>query len=98
MRKRKLLGVLEGLALTGVVTIALWPRPSRGTRESFERIRNRITEVEDEGQLGPPGDYRTGPTVRTGEGARYALEMGPTISPTNTLGVLQAARLGKPTL
>ncbi len=58
-----MLGAVAGLlALAGVGAFALWPRPERVTRENYERIQNGMNRAEVEAVLGPPGDYRTGPT------------------------------------
>ena len=69
MRRRKVLVVLAGLAVAlaglavGVTAGAfmLWPRPSRVTRENFERIKKGMSRAEVEAILGPPGDSTTGP-------------------------------------
>jgi hypothetical protein len=66
MRRRRLLAALVGLAV--VVTagmFVLWPRlepPSRITRENSDRIQVGMSRAEVEAILGPPGDYRNGPT------------------------------------
>jgi hypothetical protein len=49
------------LILTGAAFV-FWPRASRVTRENFQRLHGRMTRTEVEAILGPPGDYRTGPT------------------------------------
>jgi hypothetical protein len=41
----------------------LWPRPSRVTRENFDRITEGMTAQEVEAIHGPPGDYTTGQTA-----------------------------------
>jgi hypothetical protein len=71
MRRRTLLVVLAGLAVVGAAGVVLWPRPRlRITRENLERIKEgydriergmTLSEVVD--ILGPPGDYRTGPSA-----------------------------------
>jgi outer membrane protein assembly factor BamE (lipoprotein component of BamABCDE complex) len=63
MRRRKLLLVLAGLAVAVAAgVVVLWPRPERITREDYDRIRPGMTRAEVEAILGPPGDYRNGPT------------------------------------
>jgi hypothetical protein len=67
MRRRRLRWVLA-LAGLGVVIVAgavvLWPHPpSRITRENFDRIKVGMSRPEVEAILGPPGDYRMGPTL-----------------------------------
>jgi hypothetical protein len=64
MRRRKLLAAkVAGLAvLVAVGAFALWPRADRITRENFDRIQNGMSQAEVEAVLGPPGDYRSGPT------------------------------------
>jgi hypothetical protein len=55
------------LALAVPVVIALfvfWPHPDRLNMENFDRITAGMTGKELEEILGPPGDYRTGPTIR----------------------------------
>jgi hypothetical protein len=53
-----------GLALLLLVggAIAFWPRADRITQENCDRIRKGMTLAEVEAILGPPGDYRNGPT------------------------------------
>lgn len=66
MRRRRLLQVVAAglLVLVGAAAFALWPRPSRVTRENFSRISTGMTLPEIEAILGgPPGDYRTVPTT-----------------------------------
>jgi hypothetical protein len=64
MRRRKLLVALAGLA--GVIVagvVVLWPwAPSRITPENIGRIWESMSRAEVEAILGPPGEYRTGPT------------------------------------
>jgi hypothetical protein len=66
-RKRKLLlaAVLVPLfapALVCIAALALWPRPDRVTPENYDRIHGGMTRAEVEVILGPPADYRNGPT------------------------------------
>jgi hypothetical protein len=61
MRRRKLLGT-AGLALVGAAAFLLWNRPSRITEENLARISQGMTREEVVSILGPPGDYRSGPT------------------------------------
>jgi hypothetical protein len=53
---------LAGLALASVMAFALWPRPSRVTRATYDRIKAGMSRAEVEAILGPPGDYSSGPT------------------------------------
>jgi hypothetical protein len=63
MRRRTLLVVLAGLAVVVAVgVILLWPRADRVTRENYDRIHEGMSRAEVEAILGPPGDYRNGPT------------------------------------
>ncbi len=45
------------LVSLGAVLPLACPRPSRITRENFERIQEGMTEAEVEELLGPPGNY-----------------------------------------
>jgi hypothetical protein len=65
MRRRKRLKLLAAVVvvLAAGTTLALWPRPDRITRASYERIREGMSRADVEAVLGPPGDYRTGPTT-----------------------------------
>jgi hypothetical protein len=50
--------------VVAAVVVMLWPRPTQVTRASCDRIRVGMSRTEVEAILGgPPGDYRTGPTV-----------------------------------
>jgi hypothetical protein len=64
MRRRRLRWVLAGLAVLLLVAGAfvLWPQPERFTRENCGRVEEGMTRAEVESLLGPPGDYRTGPS------------------------------------
>jgi hypothetical protein len=63
MKRKRLLLVLAALAALAVAgTAVLWPRRPRVTREKFDRIREGMTRADVEAILGPPGDYRNGPT------------------------------------
>jgi hypothetical protein len=62
MRKWRLLGVTAAVLLVPTSAFMLWPRPSRVTRESCDRIREGMSRAEVETIVGPPGDYRAGPT------------------------------------
>jgi hypothetical protein len=55
---------LAGLTVVlAVGAVTLWPpSASRITRENFNRIVSGMSRAEVEAILGPPGDYRTGPT------------------------------------
>jgi hypothetical protein len=64
MRRRKLLVALAGLAvMVAAGAVVGWPRANRVTWENYDRIREGMTRAEVEAILGPPGDYRTGPTI-----------------------------------
>ncbi len=67
MRGRKLRWVVAGLAvaLLALGACVLWPRANRVTPEDFNRIKEGMNLAEVEAILGPPGDYRSGPTVVT---------------------------------
>ena len=67
MPRRKQLVALMGLAVVlAAGVVVLWPAPkSRISIEQFDQIREGMTLTEVEALLGPPGDYRTGPTVVT---------------------------------
>jgi hypothetical protein len=65
MRTRRLRWI-AGLVLAVLVAIGafvLWPQSDRVTRENFDRIREGMSRAQVEAILGPPGDYRIGPTV-----------------------------------
>jgi hypothetical protein len=65
MRRRTLLVVLAGLAVViAAGAVVLWPQtePNRITSENCDRIKEGMSRAEVETILGPPGDYRTGPT------------------------------------
>jgi hypothetical protein len=70
MRRRKLIAAVAigMLALVAVGAFALlWPwseTASRITSENYARIHYRMSRAEVEAVLGPPGDYRTGPTAK----------------------------------
>lgn len=66
MRTR--LAILTAVALVmllvGALVPVVFPQPSKVTRANFECIERGMTLAEVEAILGgPPGDYRTGPTV-----------------------------------
>jgi hypothetical protein len=65
MRRRTLLVALAGLAvLVGLAVVVLWSRtePDRITRQNYDRIVADMTQADVEAILGPPSDYRDGPT------------------------------------
>jgi hypothetical protein len=63
------------VALAGLaVVVAVWPVSSPLTRVAIEEITNGMTRAEVHATLGPPGDYRTGPTTEI----RVAPRKGPT--------------------
>src|SRR6516162_7839304 len=63
MGRRKLLLALAGLAVVAAAgVVVLWPSADRIKRENCDRIRHGMSLAEVEAVLGPPGDYRTGPT------------------------------------
>jgi hypothetical protein len=64
MRRRKLLGVLVGLAVLAGGAFVLWPRTDRLTRENFDRIKEGMSFAQVEAILGPPGDYTTAPELK----------------------------------
>jgi hypothetical protein len=74
MRRRKLWWVLAGLAVLAVTLTSYWlfrsDPPSRATPQSAEQLQVGMTAAEVEDFLGPPGDYRTGPTTASGGPAR----------------------------
>src|ERR1700722_4653383 len=62
MCRRKLLGVLAGVAVVGALLLLRPASPLRFTRQSFGRIETGMTQQEVEAILGPPDDYRTAET------------------------------------
>jgi hypothetical protein len=63
MRRWKMFVVLVvALAMGGVVAFVLWPQ-TRFSRENFALIQKGMSRAEVEATLGPPGDYRNGPTT-----------------------------------
>jgi hypothetical protein len=67
MRRWKLLAVVGLAVLVGVGAFVLWPRPDqpdRITRANYERLRQGMSRAEVEAILGPPGDFRSGPTAK----------------------------------
>jgi hypothetical protein len=62
-RRRKWLAAL-GVLLVGTVAFAPWPQlpADRVTRENYDRIEKGMSRAEVEALIGPPGDYRTGPS------------------------------------
>jgi hypothetical protein len=63
MRRRKLIA-LAGLAvLVSVGAFVPWPQEDRITREGYDKVRHGMSPAEVEAVLGPPGDYRSGPTT-----------------------------------
>jgi hypothetical protein len=63
MKSRKLLIGLIGLAVLLVVgAVVLWPVSYRITQKNGDRIKEGMSSAEVEAILGPPGDYRSGPT------------------------------------
>ncbi len=66
------------LAVSILVLLAVAAKPillpagnARLTKENFERIKGEMTPAEVEAILGPPGDYRTGPTRLGGRHIRW---------------------------
>jgi len=56
-------GVLLLLAVPfGYAAVILWPQPNRITPENFNRIEKGLSRAQVQSILGPPGDYRSGPT------------------------------------
>jgi hypothetical protein len=69
VRRWKLLVALAWLTVVVAAgMVMVWPRPSseRITRQNYERIVSDMTPSDVEVILGPPGDYRTGPTQERG--------------------------------
>jgi hypothetical protein len=65
MRRRTLLVALVGLAaVVAAWTVVLWPRhiPPGAIWENVERVEDGMTLAQVEAIIGPPGDYRTGPS------------------------------------
>ncbi len=78
MRRRKLPGAVAALTLAGAAAFVLWPRPDRLTRVNFDRLREGMSLAEVGALFGPPGDYRTGPTVISEDTTVYrGLRPGP---------------------
>jgi hypothetical protein len=71
MRKSMLLGAAMPVVAL-IVAVALLARPQAPpfSIENFDRIRKGMSLPEVEAILGPPGDYRTGPTVPVDSSAR----------------------------
>jgi hypothetical protein len=64
MRKRTRLALLAGVVLLpGVGVFVMWHRPDRITQETYDRLKLGMSGRDVEALLGPPGDYRSGPTV-----------------------------------
>jgi hypothetical protein len=74
-----LLGALAGLSLLGTAFV-LWPRPPTFTQQRWNNSNAWLgtSREEVEAQLGPPGDYRTGPTRPTVTDAGVACSPGQT--------------------
>jgi hypothetical protein len=69
MRRRKLLWVLAGLAVLVVFALAaFWPQPERQSQYLRDRVTKGMSLEEVSALLGPPGDYRNGPTVPAASG------------------------------
>jgi hypothetical protein len=67
MQRRRLLVALAGLSVVvAAVAVVLWPsRPNRITKENCDRIKEGMSRAEAESILGPPGDYSSGPLLRS---------------------------------
>jgi hypothetical protein len=61
VRRWKLLVAVAAVAML-IAVFVIWPRPDRVTRGNFDRIKNGMSRAEVEAILGPPGDYRNGPS------------------------------------
>jgi hypothetical protein len=62
MRRRKLLVKIAGLAVVAVGAFVLRPGENRITQANFNRIQSGTSWSEVCELIGPPGDYRSGPT------------------------------------
>jgi hypothetical protein len=63
MRRWKLQGTLAVVvALAASGAFAVRSQPRRFTYDNCERIEDGMSRAEVEAMLGPPGDYRTGPS------------------------------------
>jgi hypothetical protein len=64
MRKRKWQLALAGLmlALLAVGAFVAWSMRDRVSEENFKRVFAGMSRADAESILGPPGDYRSGPT------------------------------------
>jgi hypothetical protein len=76
MRKPLLAGVAVFLVLVGILVTLLMPRPSKVTRENYERIKMGMSPANVEQILGgPPGDYSTVPTDYPGGGMDIVVDI-----------------------
>ncbi len=63
LTRKQLIAAPSVLGLFAVALFLLWPGPDPGTRATYDRIQNGMTESEVEAVVGlPPGDYATAPT------------------------------------
>lgn len=92
---RRMLFRASGLVLAGVALFVLWPRTSQVTPENLTLIREGMTRAEVEKVLGgPPGDYRTGPTLEDPDNPRCCGLIDPQASAVERLsGIDRYARL-----
>jgi hypothetical protein len=75
-RKLRWVAAAGLVALAGVAAFVLWPRPDRITEENYYRIKEGMSRAEVEAILGPPGDYRNGPTTNAEPEGRLFLLSG----------------------
>jgi hypothetical protein len=60
MRTCRRLWLSIAMIALGIITLLVWPRPSRFTEQNVKLIKEGMSRAEVESILGPPGDYTTG--------------------------------------